>query len=163
VTNKSHILDRKRSVHRNSNLENHLNEARKNLNSAQGKAFRKKRSSEIETHFGQLKGNRRFRRLTHSTIEKVEVEVGLHFTAQNIKKMYQTLWLNGIGLLEWREYKMYLTKKWRKAEKTSSKASFFDYSISAWLGSCVNLLKKVAHLHPAQRLSFFDGGFVVAF
>jgi len=70
-------FSRKRSVHRNPNLENHLKQARKNLNSPTGKAFRKKQSSEIETHFGQLKGNRRWRRFTHRGLEKIEVEVGL--------------------------------------------------------------------------------------
>jgi len=38
--------------------------------------------------------------------------------------MYQTLWLNGIGLLEWLEHKMYLTKQWRKAEKQAQKLHF---------------------------------------
>ena len=156
-------LNRKRSVHRNPNLENHLTTARTNLNSIKGKAFRKNRGCEIETHFAQLKNNRRVRRLTHSSIEKVEVEVGLHFTAQNIKKMYQALWLNGIGLLEWLENRSYSTEKGKKKGKTSSKPSFFNYSLTKLWKSGVRLLKKVVYPQPSQRLSVFDRGFVGAF
>lgn len=137
---KTDPFTRKRSVHRNPNLEAHLKQVRKNLNSKEGKVFRKKRSAEIETHFAQSKGNRRWRRLTHRGLEKVEVEIGLHFLAQNIKKLYQKLWLGGISLLDWREY---MVQKAIKNGKLGLKNSFLPFLKNNTLNRARQLVKKI--------------------
>jgi transposase len=85
-----------RSVQRNHNLEKYRETARNNLNSDQGKILRSKRSVDVEPIFGHIKYNRFFDRLMLVGIEKIEVELGLHAIAHNLKKMMKNLqkWTN---------------------------------------------------------------------
>lgn len=80
-----------RRVQRNHNLEKYKETARNNLNSDQGKILRSKRSVDVEPIFGHIKYNRFFDRLMLVGIEKIEVEMGLHAIAHNLKKMIKKL------------------------------------------------------------------------
>jgi len=62
-------------------------QARSNLLSEQGKALRCKRVTEVETVFGQIKHNQRFRRFMLRGLEKTTIEWGLLCLAHNIKKL----------------------------------------------------------------------------
>jgi len=61
-------------------------QARSNLLSEQGKALRCERVTEVETVFGQIKHNQRFRRFMLRGLEKTTIEWGLLCFAHNIKK-----------------------------------------------------------------------------
>lgn len=62
-------------------------QARENLTSETGKALRKKRSVEVETVFGNIKHNMRFRRFHLRGLEKVNTEWGLICIAHNMRKL----------------------------------------------------------------------------
>jgi len=62
-------------------------QARENLTSEAGKALRKMRSVEVETVFGHLKHNMKFRRFHLRGMEKVNTEWGLVCIAHNMKKL----------------------------------------------------------------------------
>jgi transposase len=62
-------------------------QARQNLLSEQGKALRARRSTEVETVFGQIKHNMRFRRFLLRGQAKVKTEWGLVCIAHNMKKL----------------------------------------------------------------------------
>jgi transposase len=62
-------------------------QARENLTSAQGQALRKKRSVEVETVFGHIKHNMRFRRFHLRGLKKVNIEWGLVCIAHNMRKL----------------------------------------------------------------------------
>ncbi|HEX7587598.1 MAG TPA: IS1182 family transposase [Anaerolineae bacterium] len=62
-------------------------QARQNLLSEQGKALRARRSTEVETVFGQIKHNMRFRRFWLRGQAKVKTEWGLICIAHNMKKL----------------------------------------------------------------------------
>ena len=79
--------DGNRTVKRNPNLERHKNIARNNLNSLRGIHLRKKRSVDVEPIFGHIKYNRLFDRFMLKGILKINVELGLHAIAHNLKKM----------------------------------------------------------------------------
>jgi len=62
-------------------------QARSNLLSEAGKALRCERVTEVETVFGQIKHNQRFRRFMLRGSEKTKTEWGLLCLAHNIKKL----------------------------------------------------------------------------
>jgi transposase len=62
-------------------------QARSNLLSDEGKALRCERVTEVETVFGQIKSNQRFRRFMLRGLEKTKTEWGLLCFAHNIKKL----------------------------------------------------------------------------
>lgn len=62
-------------------------QARENLTSETGQALRKKRSVEVETVFGDIKQNMRFRRFHLRGLEKVNIEWGLICIAHNMRKL----------------------------------------------------------------------------
>lgn len=62
-------------------------QARQNLTSEGGIALRKKRSVEVETVFGNIKHNMRFRRFHLRGLEKVNTEWGLVCIAHNMRKL----------------------------------------------------------------------------
>lgn len=80
-----------RTITRNHNLEKHKAIARNNLESEQGKQMRSKRSIDVEPIFGHIKYNRFFDRLMLVGIDKIEVEIGLHAMAHNLKKMFKLI------------------------------------------------------------------------
>lgn len=61
--------------------------AQQNLSSEMGKALRAKRSVEVETVFGNIKHNMRFRRFHLRGLEKVNIEWGLVCIAHNMRKL----------------------------------------------------------------------------
>jgi hypothetical protein len=62
-------------------------QARKNLTSETGQALRKQRSVEVETVFGHIKHNMRFRRFHLRGLEKINTEWGLVCIAHNMRKL----------------------------------------------------------------------------
>lgn len=62
-------------------------QARENLTSEKGQALRRQRSVEVETVFGNIKHNMRFRRFHLRGLEKVNTEWGLVCIAHNMRKL----------------------------------------------------------------------------
>jgi transposase len=62
-------------------------QASQNLLSEQGKHLRSRRSTEVETVFGDIKHNRRFRRFMLRGLDKVKIEWGLVCLAHNMQKL----------------------------------------------------------------------------
>lgn len=83
---KCHKSQHNRIIQINHTLNSLKKKARDKLTSEQGIQKRKNRVQEIEPVFGILKQNHGFRRLTLRGKGKVEVEVGLHALAHNIRK-----------------------------------------------------------------------------
>ena len=78
------IRDRKIQV--SHELNAYKAKARELLESETGKKMRSKRPVEIEAVFGQIKGNRYFRRFLLRGLEKVKAEFGIIAIAHNLKK-----------------------------------------------------------------------------
>ncbi len=68
-------------------LEQFRAQARQNLLSEEGRALRARRSTEVETLFGQIKHNLRFRRFLVRGQAKVKTEWGLICIAHILKKL----------------------------------------------------------------------------
>ena len=68
-------------------LQRYRQQAKENLLSAPGIALRKKRATEPETVFGDIKHNRGFRRFSLRELKKVETEWGILSIAHNIRKL----------------------------------------------------------------------------
>ncbi len=81
-----HSAKGNRKIERNHELERYKQRARELLLSEQGVKKRKKRTADVEPIFAYLKHNRNFKRFTLRTIEKAELEFGLHAIAHNLKK-----------------------------------------------------------------------------
>jgi hypothetical protein len=62
-------------------------QARENLTSEHGIELRAKRSAEVETVFGDIKHNMKFRRFHLRGLQKVNIEWGLVCIAHNMRKM----------------------------------------------------------------------------
>jgi hypothetical protein len=62
-------------------------QAQDNLLSEQGIKLRSQRSTEVETVFGDIKHNRRFRRFMLRGLEKVKIKWGLVCLAHNLQKL----------------------------------------------------------------------------
>jgi len=76
-----------RTIHYNPTLEQYKAQARDNLNSEYGIGLRKRRGTEVETPFGDLKHNRLVKRFHLRGLEKVDHELGLHCIAHNLRKI----------------------------------------------------------------------------
>ena len=70
----------------NQNLVRHRKKARELLTSEDGIAHRKQRNCDVETVFGNIKHNKKFRRFMLRGKKKVSVELGLIAIAHNLKK-----------------------------------------------------------------------------
>jgi len=68
-------------------LKYHKRKARDMLDSQRGVELRKRRGIEVESVFGQIKQNFKFRRFNLRGLEKCEIEVGLLAAAHNLNKM----------------------------------------------------------------------------
>lgn len=77
-----------RSLEVSPNFERLKRQARDNLSSVKGKDLRRRRGFEIETVFGDKKHNNGRFRYRMRGKEKIEVELGLYYTAYNLKKLY---------------------------------------------------------------------------
>ncbi len=76
-----------RRIQHSLELRRYRQQARLNLTSQQGIALRKKRSTEPETVFGDIKFNRAFRRFSLRGVSKVETEWGILSLAHNMRKL----------------------------------------------------------------------------
>ena len=77
----------RRSIQINEKLENYKTKAREMLNSERGIELRKKRGSDVETPFGNIKHNHKFKRFQLRGKNKVNIEMGLMAIGHNIKKI----------------------------------------------------------------------------
>ncbi len=75
-----------RLIERNHELERHKQKARDLLLSEEGIRKRKQRTADVEPIFAYIKHNRGFKRFTLRTLEKAELEFGLHAIAHNLRK-----------------------------------------------------------------------------
>lgn len=75
-----------RTIQRNEELRRLREKAHARLLSEDGKILRKRRAVEVETVFGQVKGNQAFRRFHLRGNRKVSVEWGLLMIGYNIKR-----------------------------------------------------------------------------
>lgn len=78
---------RGRTISINKELEDYRQKARERLGSKKGIELRKRRGVEVESVFGDIKQNQKFRRFNLRGIEKVNAEFGLVAMAHNIKKI----------------------------------------------------------------------------
>jgi hypothetical protein len=72
----------------NEKLDNYKQQARENLGTEKGTRFKKQRSIEIESCFGDIKHNMGFRRFHLRGLKKVNTEITLVAMAHNLKKIY---------------------------------------------------------------------------
>ena len=75
-----------RKIQFNKELERYRKEALDNLTSEKGEWLRSQRSVDVEPVFGHLKFNRKWDRFTLAGLDKVEIELGLHAIAHNLRK-----------------------------------------------------------------------------
>jgi hypothetical protein len=80
-----------RRIEINKRLIKHKQIARDNLTSELGIELRRKRNSEVEQTFGQLKSNKGFKRFLLRGIPKISVELGLIALAHNFQKLHKHL------------------------------------------------------------------------
>jgi transposase len=80
-----------RRVHLNRNLEKHKKKAETNLKSEKGLEVRKRRGWEIETFFGDLKHNQKYKRIRLRGLEKADLELGYLCISYNIRKVNKLL------------------------------------------------------------------------
>lgn len=84
---KSGKPDAKRRIYINRRLNELKAQARENLTSDKGIELRKRRCTEVETAFGDIKGNLGMRRFSLKGIEKTTIEWGLISLAHNMRKL----------------------------------------------------------------------------
>jgi hypothetical protein len=76
-----------RQVERNERLLRYKREVRERLHSDEGHELMKRRSVEVETVFGQIKGNQHYRRFLLRGGEKVACEWGLLVLGYNVRRL----------------------------------------------------------------------------
>jgi hypothetical protein len=76
-----------RQIRMSFRLRRFREQACANLLSEQGRALRIQRNVEVESVFGHIKHNRRFRRFSLRGLEKVKTEFGLVCIAHNMQKL----------------------------------------------------------------------------
>mgnify|MGYP006299292947 FL=1 len=87
-----------REIEINKKLIKHKKKARENLTSALGLELRKRRCSEVEQTFGQLKENMGFKRFLLRGLPKVTIEIGLLCMAHNVLKLSNMLKKRGFPI-----------------------------------------------------------------
>jgi len=75
----------------NDNLERHKEKVREKMKDEELRSMLKRRSFDVETVFGDMKENGKFRRFRLRGKEKVSIEIGLWSMGHNIKKLFQSL------------------------------------------------------------------------
>jgi transposase len=78
-----------RTIERNERLLQLKNKVRRVLEDERYKELRKQRSVEVETVFGQIKGNQGYRRFLLRGMPKVSTEWGLFVFGYNLKQIYR--------------------------------------------------------------------------
>lgn len=84
---KSNKPDADRKIYVNRRLNKLKEIAKTNLESGRGLEMRSKRPIEVESTFGDIKGNFGVRRFLLRGLEKVKIEWGLYSIAHNMRKM----------------------------------------------------------------------------
>jgi len=77
-----------RTLHVNVQLDIYKKLAKENLDSQKGVELRKKRGWEIESCFGDIKHNMRFRRFNVRGLKKVKTEISIVSIAHNLRKLH---------------------------------------------------------------------------
>jgi len=85
---KSDKPEAKRRIHINRRLNELKEIAKANLDSEKGLKMRSRRSVEVESVFGDIKGNFGVRRFLLRGLEKVKIEWGLYAIGHNMRKLY---------------------------------------------------------------------------
>jgi transposase len=80
--------DRNRVIDVNPKLDAYRAETRENLNSEQGISLRKRRGTEIETFFGDLKHNQGYRRVRLRSLPKANLELAWLCIGYNLRKLH---------------------------------------------------------------------------
>lgn len=80
-----------RTIEISFKLNDFKKKAKNNLCSEKGIELRKKRSIDVESVFGRVKNNWGFKRFFLRGIEKINIEMGLLFTAHNLAKLQTAL------------------------------------------------------------------------
>ena len=80
-----------RMVQRNENWLNQKAKVKELLATDEYKSLMKKRSTECETVFGQIKSNQKFRRFNLCGKQKVETEWGLLMLGYNVKQLIRLM------------------------------------------------------------------------
>jgi len=75
----------------NDKLERHKKKIREKMKNEELRSLLKQRSFDVETVFGDMKENGKFRRFLLRGKEKVSIEIGLWSMGHNIKKLFQSL------------------------------------------------------------------------
>ena len=101
--------DTNRTIRISPNLERHKATVKALLETEEGKEKRSKRSTDVETPFGDIKYNQRHRRFILRGLEKVRIEFLFLLTAHNFRKIE----CEKTG--KWKEY--YAQRAAKKAEK----------------------------------------------
>lgn len=78
-------------VQRNENWLNQKTKVKELLATDEYKSLMKKRSTECETVFGQIKSNQKFRRFNLCGKQKVETEWGLLMLGYNVKQLIRLM------------------------------------------------------------------------
>jgi len=85
------VRSNKQGANRKIYINRRLNElkyvARANLDSERGQQLRSRRPVEVESAFGNIKGNFGVRRFMLRGLEKVKIEWGLYSIGHNMRKM----------------------------------------------------------------------------
>lgn len=82
-----HKKEGNRKIEVNKQLIYYKQQARSNLLSDTGKVLSKRRGTEVEQTFGQIKWNKGFKRLKLKGIPKVSIEIGLIAIVHNLQKL----------------------------------------------------------------------------
>lgn len=80
----------------NKKLNAYRAQVKERLSSEEGRELIRRRGTEIETVFGQIKQNFGIRRFLLRGLEKIGIEFGLIAVAYNLKKMYKELLRDGL-------------------------------------------------------------------
>jgi transposase len=75
-----------RRIQVNPELERHKRIARENLTSEKGLELRKRRAPEIESFFGDLKHNQKYKRIRLRGLNKADIEIGWLAISYNLRK-----------------------------------------------------------------------------
>jgi transposase len=81
-----HKAEGNRNIDINQTLNALRKQARETLASPEGKAMYRRRGTEVESVFGQMKHNHHLRRFSLRGLEKVDTEFGWHALAHNMRK-----------------------------------------------------------------------------
>jgi hypothetical protein len=82
-----HAGETNRQIRINTNLEEHKQRIRDKLKTKEGKRLMKQRGHDVETCFGDMKGNQLFRRVHLRGMAKVKTELMVVAMAHNLSKM----------------------------------------------------------------------------